>query len=118
MRSIMVWGAYEENLLKKSDIICICMNKLGRSNYQDVVLVGDTKHDAVASQQLGVGFIAAIYGFGFANETDAKRINSDFVCSNSRVQSVNGNLFIQPLLVMVLNRNGNFYEFAVVFRKI
>ncbi|MFQ8981611.1 MAG: HAD hydrolase-like protein [Waltera sp.] len=58
-------GADHENKLKKQDIIQICIDEAGISDKSRVIMVGDTIHDAVGAEKLGVDFIGVTYGFGF-----------------------------------------------------
>lgn len=62
-------GADNENLLKKEDIVRICLDEMGAVK-DDCVLVGDTDNDAKGAIKAGAKFIAVTYGFGFKNETD------------------------------------------------
>ena len=75
-------GADNNNVLKKSDIVRICLERLGCGSYDDAVLVGDTYHDAVGAEQIGVHFIAVTFGFGFTNASDAFKYNCDAVCKD------------------------------------
>ena len=63
-------GADNENVLKKEDIIRMCMEELG-AGAEDCVLVGDTENDAKGALKAGVPFLAVTYGFGFRGESDA-----------------------------------------------
>lgn len=58
-------GADNENRLKKQDIIQMCIAESGIGDYDRVVMVGDTVHDAIGAEKLGVDFIGVTYGFGF-----------------------------------------------------
>lgn len=66
----IIHGADHENRLKKQDIIRMCIAEAGVSDYSRVVMVGDTLHDAVGAQELGVDLIAVTYGFGFHSAED------------------------------------------------
>lgn len=63
-------GADHENKLKKQDIIRICIEEAGVKDYNRVVMVGDTMHDAIGAEKIGVDFIAVTYGFGFKSLHD------------------------------------------------
>ena len=56
-------GADNFNKFSKADIVNICIAELGERK-QDVVLVGDTEHDAKGAIDAGVDFIGVTYGFG------------------------------------------------------
>ena len=62
-------GADNENLLKKEDIVRMCLDEMGAAK-DDCVLIGDTDNDAKGAIKAGTKFIAVTYGFGFKNETD------------------------------------------------
>lgn len=64
-----IHGADRYNKLKKFDIIDICLNEMDVDR-QQVVLVGDTEHDALGAQQAGIRFIGVTYGLGFKNSKD------------------------------------------------
>lgn len=62
-------GADNFNKLTKADIVNICINELS-SNKKDVVLVGDTEHDAKGAEEAGVPFFGVTFGFGFHSPAD------------------------------------------------
>lgn len=66
----VMYGADHENKRKKKDIIQICMEALKIKNPKRAVMVGDTIHDALGAQELGMDFIGVTYGFGFGKEED------------------------------------------------
>ncbi len=63
-------GADFENKLTKSDIIKKTIAMADIANHDEVVMVGDTKHDAEGAAKLGLDFIGVTYGFGFKNTKD------------------------------------------------
>lgn len=65
----VIHGADNFNVLSKSDVVNMCLNEVG-VNKKDVVLVGDTLHDAKGAYETGIDFIAALYGMGFVTESD------------------------------------------------
>lgn len=69
----VVHGADNENKLRKSDIIHLCISGMS-VNINNVVLVGDTDHDLKGAEEADVDFIAVTYGFGFRK--DAREISS------------------------------------------
>lgn len=60
-------GGDHENLLKKSDIIELCIKESNIVEYSKVVLVGDTDNDEVGAKNVGVDFLGVGYGFGYKN---------------------------------------------------
>ena len=77
-------GADNFNRLTKSDIVEMCIRELGVGR-KDVVLVGDTEHDAVGAANAGVDFIGVTFGFGFKTESDVGRY-SNIGCAGSLEQ--------------------------------
>lgn len=67
-------GADHENKLKKQDIIKICMKDTNITDVKKAVMVGDTIHDAMGAEKLGMDFIGVTYGFGFKSLEDAKTV--------------------------------------------
>ncbi len=65
----VIHGADNENKLTKADIIEICIREL-REKKDDIILVGDTEHDAKGANDAGIGFIAVTWGFGFKSNCD------------------------------------------------
>lgn len=57
-------GADNMNVLKKEDIVDMCINEMGGTK-DNSVLIGDTMHDGTGAEKAGVSFIAVTYGFGF-----------------------------------------------------
>lgn len=63
-------GGDHENKLKKRDIIELCIKESGITDKSRVVMVGDTAHDAIGAEQMGVDFIGVTFGFGFHSRED------------------------------------------------
>lgn len=55
----------------KAEIIRTAVEKTGSTNGH-CVLVGDSPYDAVGAEEAGVDFCAAMWGFGFVDENEAK----------------------------------------------
>lgn len=68
----IIFGADDENRLKKKDIIGKCLEKYERLLPDKAIMVGDTVHDAVAANQLGMDFLGVLYGFGFKAAEEVK----------------------------------------------
>lgn len=60
-----ILGSDSQNTLTKADIIKKCMQECNQTKTQNVILVGDSAHDAIGAQTLSLDFIAVTYGFGF-----------------------------------------------------
>lgn len=68
--SDILYGADYENKLKKHDIIRLCMERLQIPDPGEIVMVGDSLHDAKGAQAMGLDFIGVTYGFGFRTKED------------------------------------------------
>ncbi len=68
------YGADNFNKLKKDDIIRKCIEKGGIDNYSEILMIGDTIHDAIGAENIGVDFLAVTYGFGFKKEEECRDI--------------------------------------------
>ncbi len=65
----VIYGSDYEGKLKKSDIIELCIKDLDVTKDQ-VLMVGDSKHDATGAKALGVDFAGVSFGFGFEVQDD------------------------------------------------
>jgi phosphoglycolate phosphatase len=72
----IMFGADNENKLKKKDIILKCMEKSKEKALQNIVVIGDTLYDATGAADLNLDFIAVTYGFGFRNKSELAQINA------------------------------------------
>lgn len=61
----IMFGGDNDGTLKKRDIIQKCIDTAGIKDLRDVVMIGDTLHDANGARELGLDFIGVSYGFGF-----------------------------------------------------
>lgn len=69
----VIHGADNENVLSKADIVEMCIKKIG-GDREEVVLIGDTEHDAKGAFQANVSFVAVTWGFGYS----INNINSSY----------------------------------------
>lgn len=60
-----IYGSDYEGKLTKADIIDICIEKLGITDRKRILMVGDSRFDALGAQKAGVSFAGVSYGFGF-----------------------------------------------------
>lgn len=77
----LVIGTDIEQPMPKSQIVKLCINRLGCKK-SETVFIGDSAYDAVAATEIGIDFIAALYGLGFKTESDAKKFNYVYACNN------------------------------------
>ena len=69
----ILYGADNENKLKKKDIMKKCADDLKIYEYSRVVMVGDSDNDAIGAQKLGMKFIGVTYGFDFKSRDDVMK---------------------------------------------
>lgn len=74
-------GADNNNVLKKADILDMCISELGGSK-ENVVLIGDTEHDALGAEQTNIKFIGVTYGFGFKSKVDVEKYKNIGTANN------------------------------------
>lgn len=74
--SDVIYGADHFNKLKKADIICKCMERLGVTDYSCAVMIGDSDNDAIGAAGLGTDFLGVTYGFGFRTKEDVMKYPS------------------------------------------
>lgn len=64
---------------KKVNLIQICMAKVGVTDPQNCLMVGDTEGDLEAAKKANVDFLGVSYGYGFSVE-DARKVNLVHSC--------------------------------------
>lgn len=67
---VMCGRAEGKGIVTKADICRLALNKLGVGT-ENAVLIGDSKYDEEGAAEVGIDFIAAMYGFGFDSEQEA-----------------------------------------------
>ena len=80
-------GADNFNKLTKADIVNICIDELNEPK-EEVVLIGDTEHDATGAAKAGVSFLGVTYGFGFKTEAEVNEFNN-IGCANTPKEILN-----------------------------
>ncbi|MCR1839485.1 HAD hydrolase-like protein [Murimonas intestini] len=69
----MLYGADNENRLRKKDIINKCIDTAGIKDLGRAVMIGDSDNDAIGAAGLGIDFLGVTYGFGFRNQEEVRR---------------------------------------------
>lgn len=77
-------GSDFANTMKKADIIQACLEKLGCSDPDRAIIVGDTVHDLKGARKIGIHFTGVNYGFGFKKEDDYAELNHEKVFANTK----------------------------------
>lgn len=72
----ILYGADNDNKLKKKDIIEKCMIDMGITDYSQAVMIGDSDNDALGAEALGMDFIGVTYGFGFKSREDVLKFRA------------------------------------------
>lgn len=72
----ILYGADHNNKLKKVDIIEKCMVDLGVTDYSNAVMIGDSSHDAIGAEKIGMDFIGVTYGFDFRAPGDVYKFKA------------------------------------------
>ena len=80
----ILYGADNENKLKKKDIIEKALFDAGITYYKDAVMIGDSDNDAIGAHDIGVHFIGVTYGFGFKNVSDVEKYDNIGVATNTK----------------------------------
>lgn len=78
--SDFLYGADNENKLKKTDIIDKCIRDAGVQNKEEVLMVGDSVHDAIGAKISGIDFVGVTYGFGYKNKKEIMAYNVVGAC--------------------------------------
>lgn len=69
-------GADNNNVLKKKDIIELCLKEMGVEDYKRAVMIGDSDNDALGADHIGIEFVGVTYGFDFAKPEDVQQFPS------------------------------------------
>lgn len=69
-------GADNNNVLKKKDIIELCLKEMGVEDYKRTVMIGDSDNDAIGADHIGIEFVGVTYGFDFAKPEDVQKFPS------------------------------------------
>lgn len=73
-------GADNDNKLTKADIIELCCEELCVLK-QNIILVGDTEHDAKGASQAGIKFCAVTWGFGYVSGKVFSEYPYHYICN-------------------------------------
>lgn len=69
-------GADNNNVLKKRDIIELCLKEMGVKDYKRAVMIGDSDNDAIGADHIGIEFVGVTYGFDFSKPEDVRKFPS------------------------------------------
>ena len=80
--SPFLYGADNNNILKKADIINLCIKEAGIHSQEKVLMVGDSEHDAKGAKSVGVDFLGVTYGFGYKTQEQILKDGAIGACEN------------------------------------
>ncbi len=66
----IIFGADNDNKLKKKDIIEKCITVAGIKDLKRVIMIGDSDNDAIGAKHIGIDFLGVTYGFGFRDKEE------------------------------------------------
>lgn len=69
----ILYGADNQNKLKKRDIIEKALKDSSVTDLRRAVMIGDSSHDAIGAEEIGIDFIGVTYGFEFKTKDDVYR---------------------------------------------
>lgn len=72
-----IYGCDPQGVLTKADIVEKCIQSFNEDK-SNVVLVGDSRFDAIGSKNANVDFIGVTYGFGFKSKHDIDEFQNVF----------------------------------------
>lgn len=78
----VIYGADNDNRLKKKDIIELCLRRRGVSPDR-ALMIGDSDNDAIGARDIGMDFLGVTYGFGFHNAEDVRAFNTVAVANST-----------------------------------
>ena len=79
----IICGSDFAGKLTKADIIRKVIHFGKVKSYEDVVMIGDTHHDAIGAEALGLDFLGVTYGFGYKCSSDIVGDNVIGVANNT-----------------------------------
>jgi phosphoglycolate phosphatase len=69
--SFVAGSSLDGSRVKKSDVIRYALAKVATKNYDQIVMVGDRKHDVIGAKEVGIDSVAVLYGYGSREELAA-----------------------------------------------
>ena len=61
----------DETRTKKAEVIAYALESCNIQNMNEVVMIGDRKHDVLGAKAMGVDSIGVLYGYGSREELEA-----------------------------------------------
>lgn len=79
----IIFGADNDNKMRKKDIIEKCIEVSGITDYSRVLMVGDSDNDAIGASQIGVDFLGVTFGFGFSTKEEIYAHGAVYAADNA-----------------------------------
>lgn len=79
----IIFGADNDNKMKKKDIIEKCIAVAGINDYKRVLMIGDSDNDAIGANEIGIDFLGVTYGFGFRTKEEIYAHGAVFAADNA-----------------------------------
>lgn len=80
--SSFLYGSDNNNILKKADIINLCIEDAGIYAKDNVLMVGDSEHDAKGANSAEIDFLGVTYGFGYKTREQILRDGAIGACED------------------------------------
>jgi phosphoglycolate phosphatase len=71
--SLIVGSNLDGSRVKKYEVIAHALKIMGSKVYQNVVMVGDRKHDIIGAKEAGIDSIGVLYGYGSVEELEFEK---------------------------------------------
>ncbi len=71
-----IYGTDAKDNLKKHDLIQLCCEDMGITDFKRAVMIGDSMYDAEGAANAGSSFLGVTYGFGFHSPADIEKYDS------------------------------------------
>lgn len=79
----IIFGADNDNKLKKKDIIEKCISVSGINEVKKILMVGDSESDAIGANFLGIDFLGVSFGFGFKSKEEIYKCGAVYAADNA-----------------------------------
>lgn len=70
----------EKGRTTKEQVINYCLSECGITDYDNCIMVGDTKHDALGASRVGIKTVGVLYGYG--SKEDLEAAGAVHICEN------------------------------------
>ncbi len=77
-----IGAADPEGKRTKTDILNLCARQMNGGRKDSILMIGDSRFDAVGAMEAHMDFLAVTYGFGFRNVADLKGFPHVGICNS------------------------------------